>query len=297
MNNTKLQSNTLIPYITDQKKLVDKRLKQMLEAPSTSQHFSNLDGSLKHTVLLNGKRLRPILAMAVYAMYKKDIETILTPACAIELIHAGSLMLDDLPCMDDAQYRRGEKTNHILFGEPVTILASAALWVNAFEILSDIKNVKINQLVRETAECIGKNGLILGQYMDLFAFDKKQSIDDLLQCYTLKTSTLFLLAVRYGATLGGADASERASLERFGDAFGIAFQIHDDIIDATMSESETGKDAHKDQLNNKPNYVSLLGLEKAKLALKKETDTALRELNSIGKDTSILKMLVEYVIN
>ncbi len=297
MNNTKTLPSALLTYFDDKKIQVNKRLVQLLGKPSTSQNFKNLDGSLKHTVLLNGKRLRPILAIAVYEMYQSDIEAVLTPACAIELIHAGSLMLDDLPCMDDAQYRRGEKTNHVLFGESVTILASAALWVNAFEILSDIDNIKINQLVRETAECIGKNGLILGQYMDLFAFDKKQSIDDLLQCYALKTSTLFLLAVRYGATLGGASSSDRASLERFGEAFGIAFQIHDDIIDATLSESETGKDAQKDQSNNKPNYVSLLGLEKAKFALKKETDTALSELNSLDKDTTILKMLVEYVIS
>lgn len=297
MNSVQKLPPELRLYLTDRKKQVNKTLVQILEKPSASQYFSDLDDALKHTVLLHGKRLRPILAIAVYEMYKQDISNVLAPACAIELIHAGSLMLDDLPCMDNAHFRRGKKTNHILYGESVTILASAALWVQAFEILSDIKDVRINQLVRETSESIGKNGLILGQYMDLFAFDKKQSIEDLIKCYTLKTSSLFLLAVRYGTTLGGAKESERLSLESFGNSLGIAFQIQDDIADATLSKSQTGKDTQQDEANHKPNYVSLLGLEQAKEALKKEADSALHALNSINKDTKILKMLLQYVIS
>lgn len=282
-------------YLTSRKELIDDELVAILSAQATSEQFAKLDGAFQHTVLLQGKRLRPILTLAVYEMFRSDAAPALAPACAIELIHAGSLMLDDLPCMDNAEYRRGKKTNHLLYGESITILASAALWTHAFHILSEIKDVEINQLVRETSECIGKNGLILGQYMDLFAFDKKQSIEDLVQCYTLKTSSLFLLAVRYGATLGGATASERQALEQFGNAFGVAFQIQDDIIDATKSESETGKDAHKDESNNKPNYVSLLGLEGAKAARQKEADKALQALSTINRDTSQLKMLLNFI--
>lgn len=285
----------LAHYLKSRKRQVDKTLLKIVSAHPAKDTFKNLDGSFKHTVLLDGKRLRPILALAVYELFNDDITPMLAPACAIELIHAGSLMLDDLPCMDNAALRRGQTTNHLLYGESVTILASAALWVQSFQILSEIKGVPINQLVQETSECIGKNGLILGQYMDLFAFDKSQSLDDLAECYALKTSSLFLLAVRYGATIGGASPSERAALEEFGNAFGIAFQIKDDIIDATQSQALSGKDTQKDRDNNKPNYVSLLGIEGAQQALATEISHALGSLKNLRYDTSRLVQLVEYL--
>jgi len=202
-------------------------------------------------------------------------------------------MLDDLPSMDDADYRRGEKTNHVLYGDATTILASAALWVESFHILAKLKDNKL--LVEATSKYVGKDGLVLGQYMDLFAFEKKQSLKDLRQCYELKTASLFQLAITYGAVLGHASKKEAQALNNFALSFGVAYQIRDDIIDVIETEEESGKDAHKDELNHKPNYVSLLGLEGAKKALKKEVDTAMKALHELHKDTLRLEQLLNTI--
>lgn len=277
-------------YLEPRRKQIDKALLKLLRTSGAYKRFPKLDNSLKHTILLKGKRLRPILALMTYELFSDDTKKIIEPACAIELIHAGSLMLDDLPSMDNAEYRRGNKTNHALYGDAVTILASAALWVEAFRIVGGT-----SALVNATSTYVGKDGLVLGQYMDLYAFNNKQSLKDLRKCYELKTGSLFMLAVTYGAVLGGATAKEQKILKEFAKAFGMAYQIRDDIIDVTKTIKESGKDAHKDQQNNKPNYVTLLGLEGAKKALKKELATAMKALFALKKDTTHLEQLVEAI--
>ena len=280
-------------YLEARKKLVNKTLLKLLGKSGAYKRFGDLDKSFSRTVLLNGKRLRPIMAMMTYELFDdSNLKKILEPACAIELVHAGSLMLDDLPSMDNAEYRRGKKTNHAMFGDAVTILASAGLWVEAFDIVTSADTLDTRKLVNALTKSIGRDGLVLGQYMDLYAFNKKQTLKDLRQCYELKTASLFILAVTFGAVIGGASAKEARVLKDFGMAFGVAYQIRDDIIDATESEKESGKDAHKDEQNNKPNYVSLLGLEGAKKALKKEHVTALKALGDLQKDTTRLEQLL-----
>jgi geranylgeranyl diphosphate synthase type II len=226
----------------------------------------------------------------VFELFSDDTKKMLEAACAIELIHAGSLMLDDLPSMDNADYRRGKKTNHVLYGDAVTILASAALWVEAFRIVGNTP-----ALVAATSQYVGRDGLVLGQYMDLYAFNKKQSLKSLRQCYDLKTASLFKLAVTYGAVLGGASTREQATLEKFAASFGIAYQIRDDIIDATATKTESGKDARKDEQNNKPNYVSVLGIAGARKALQKEVGDARRALASLQGDATRLRQLVDFI--
>lgn len=280
-------------YLAAQKKNVDKTLLKLLRTSGAYKRFPTFDKSLKHTILLKGKRLRPIMVLMTYELFESDIKRVLEPACAIELIHAGSLMLDDLPSMDNADYRRGKETNHVLFGDATTILASAALWVESFHILSKLKDNE--QLIEATSSFVGKDGLVLGQYMDLFAFEKKQSLKDLRQCYELKTASLFQLAVSYGATLGNASKKEALYLNNFALSFGIAYQIRDDIIDVIETEEQSGKDAHKDEQNHKPNYVSLLGLEGAKKALRVELTAALKALNQIHKDTTRFEQLLEAI--
>jgi len=282
-------------YLEAKKKLVNKTLLKLLKKSGAYKRFGELDKSFSHTVLLNGKRLRPIMALMTYELFDDAIEKIVEPACAIELIHAGSLMLDDLPSMDNAEYRRGKKTNHAMFGDAVTILASAGLWVEAFRIIAEADSTETKALINATTESIGRDGLVLGQYMDLYAFNKKQSLKDLRQCYELKTGSLFKLAVTYGAVLGGATTKQTTYLQDFGMAFGVAYQIRDDIIDATETKKESGKDAHKDEQNNKPNYVSLLGLEGARKALKKELAAARKALADLHKDTTRLEQLLDII--
>ncbi len=281
-------------YLEAHKKLVDKTLLKLLKTSGNYRRFPTLDKSLKHTIFLKGKRLRPIMVLMTYELFGGTATEVADTACAIELVHAGSLMLDDLPSMDDAEYRRGKKTNHVLFGDATTILASAALWVESFHILAGTSEAA--PLIEATTKYIGKDGLVLGQYMDLFAFNKQQSLKDLRQCYELKTGSLFMLAATYGAILGGANNQEQKSLEDFARAFGIAYQIRDDIIDATETEQQSGKDAHKDEQNNKPNYVTVLGLIGAQKALKKELATATKALAGLGKDTMRLEQLLNAMV-
>lgn len=280
-------------YLKARKQLVDETLKSISTKVDSAFDVSNLESAYSYTVLLDGKRIRPIMALAVYEIFGDDIEKILIPACAIELIHAGSLMLDDLPCMDDAEYRRGEKASHIVHGESVTILASAGLWVQAFDILADIKDISINELIHETSDYLSKRGIILGQYLDLFAFDKVQTIEELDSCYELKTSGLFRLAVAYGTILGGASQSERQKLDEYARLLGIAFQIRDDIIDVTETKEQSGKDQNKDSENNKANYVSLIGLEESTKQLNTYIDRAIKSVTSIDRDTSRLSALAD----
>lgn len=277
-------------YLESRRKQIDKALLKLLRTSGAYKRFPKLDNSLRHTILLKGKRLRPILALMTFELFSDDAKKIIESACAVELIHAGSLMLDDLPSMDNAEFRRGKRTNHAMYGDAVTILASAALWVEAFRIVGGTP-----ALVNATSAYVGKDGLVLGQYMDLYAFNNKQSLKDLRQCYELKTGSLFMLAVTYGAVLGGATSKEQKILTDFAKAFGLAYQIRDDIIDVTESEKESGKDAQKDEQNNKPNYVSLLDIEGAKKELKKELNVAKESLFSLKKDTTRLEQLVDSI--
>ena len=263
---TKIESPFGI-YLESRKRLVNEQLEKIVEEGPQDHSLRKLADSLKYTLLADGKRMRPLLSIAVYELFKNDIEEIIEPACAIELIHAASLMLDDLPCMDDAEYRRGRQSNHRVFGEATTILASAALFVGAFKIFSKIESVKINPIVKETADSLGRLGLIRGQFLDIESFRSLKTVDELETAYYLKSGLLFENAVKIGALMGGANTEQLEILQKFGRDFGLAFQIRDDINDYILSREESGKDERIDVRNQKPTYVSLLGLAGAEEAL------------------------------
>ena len=290
------KSFNTVQYLRNKKLLVNKVLLELFKQNKSTFDISKLDSALTHTLHLRGKRIRPIIAIATYELFASDLKVIARPACAIELIHAGSLMLDDLPSMDNASYRRGKKTNHLLHGESTVILASAGLWVKAFDLLSDVKDDTINALVRDTSRFIGENGLILGQYLDLFSFDKITTVAQLEYCYELKTAALFRLAVRYGSVLGGADKKSIKTLDQFASHLGIAFQIRDDILDVTETLKESGKDPNQDQINKKINYVSLLGIARAKKELTRHINAAKAELNKLPLDCTTLEGITNQLI-
>lgn len=282
-------------YLADNKIKIDAELFKILTEiiqPSVLPP-NGFEATTIHSVLKGGKRLRPILTVATYQMNGGTDQSIYTAACAMELIHAGSLMLDDLPCMDNADYRRGEPTSHKLFGESTTILASASLWVSAFDILSEIKNENALRLIKKTSKAMGSRGLIQGQLLDLASFNETQNINELEECYRLKTGVLFSLATVAGAILAGAPRVEEIAMEKFGEQLGIAFQIRDDIIDATQTILESGKDARKDQINNKPSYVSILGVEGAKKALNDKLDSCSGLLAQFKNQQTILQQLTD----
>jgi geranylgeranyl diphosphate synthase type II len=286
---------TLDTYLKRTKKRVDTELLKILTKKLQPKKIppNGFKASTIHSVLIGGKRIRPILAIASYEMCGGVDASIYTAACSLELIHAGSLMLDDLPCMDNADYRRGEPTTHKLYGEATTILASASLWVAAYELLSEIDNKQLPELIHKTSTAMGSRGLVQGQLLDLAAFNSTQDIKDLEECYRLKTGVLFALATSMGAILANAPENIVKALDIFGEKLGIAFQIRDDIIDTTQSFEESGKDAHLDSINNKPTYVSILGLEGAKNALQNTLDDCQAQLLLCGEKHTILSQLAD----
>jgi geranylgeranyl diphosphate synthase type II len=275
------------------KSLVDAELSAITaNMVPTSMNTKDYYEALTHSVLEGGKRIRPVFTLAVYELYKKLNPAIITASCVTELIHAGSLMLDDLPCMDDAKYRRGKKSSHYQFGEYLAILASAALWVEGFRLLTELKTDKLDILVSKTATCMGGKGLIQGQLLDLAAFNSVQTSRELRECYKLKTSVLFDLAATIGAVLADADDKDQELISQFAVSFGVAYQIRDDILGAIQTFEQTGKDTKSDEKNHKPNFVSLLGVEKAKVELNKEISKALSCLDQIGRNDANLRALV-----
>ena len=282
-------------YYTERKKLIDFRLSEILNGSgySGSRIF---DEALKYTVLSKGKRVRPVFAIAVFELFDDDIEKIVNPACAIELLHAGSLMLDDLPSMDNAKFRRGNKTSHTQFGESTTILASAGLWVRSFDLIAGTNHKKSSEILSEATKLIGPEGIILGQYYDLEAKISSYTMDELVYHYELKTAALFRLAAKFGSILGGATKYQEDLLDEYARCLGIAFQIKDDIIDATQTSEFSGKDAHLDDLNHKQNFVSTIGLEASESELQKYLELASNALRKTNLDCKHLISITDNLV-
>ncbi len=262
--------------------IVNQKLDEYMEIVYPQKIFK----SMKYTVQLPGKRLRPIMCIESARLFGTDIENVLPTACAIEMLHAQTLIHDDLPCMDNDDYRRGKLTNHKVFGEAIAVLAGDALLTYAPQvILKYSKNLSSEKLVKIMAEyfqAAGAYGVIAGQVMDIEAeklhnpyqiYDvdeekyTEQDAELLHFIHLHKTSDLFKLAVRCGAIIGGADEQKLIALTEFAEKMGIAFQIADDILDVTSTFEKMGKTLGKDQASGKLTYVSLYGLEKAKIDL------------------------------
>lgn len=293
MNTTLSNNMEITAYLSTRKVLIDKHLEKILDSGPTNHQLMKLLDSMSYTLIGNGKRMRPIITIAVYELFDKNIEEVIDPACAIELIHSASLVLDDLPCMDNAEYRRGKKANHIVYGEGTAILASAALWVAAFKIFSKIQSVEINSIVRETADSVGHTGLIKGQFIDIESFKKPQTLEELQDCYYLKTGILFQNAAKIGALMGRATKEQGAILEKFGRDFGLAYQVRDDILDVESTLEKTGKDVKIDAKNGKATYVSLLGIKGAKKTLSNMIEKICKDLKHLELDVDQLVKITQ----
>lgn len=282
-------------YYTERKKLIDFRLSEILNGSgySGSRIF---DEALKYTVLSKGKRVRPVFAIAVFELFDDDIEKIVNPACAIELLHAGSLMLDDLPSMDNAKFRRGNKTSHTQFGESTTILACAALWVRSFDLIANTNHSRAPEILSSATNLVGPEGIILGQYYDLEAIKCSYTMDELVYHYELKTAALFRLAAKFGSVLGGATKHQEDLLDEYARCLGIAFQIKDDIIDATQTAEYSGKDARQDEINHKQNFVSTIGLEASEYELRKYLEMASNALKKTNLDCKHLISITDNLV-
>ena len=243
------------------------RVEQALQGWVGEGAPDGLREAMRYAVLDGGKRLRPLLVLAASEAVQGLPEAALRGACAIELIHAYSLVHDDMPCMDNDVLRRGKPTVHVQFGEAQALLAGDALQAFAFELLTPdderISAAVQAQLCRQLAHAAGSAGMAGGQAIDLASVGLSLTEDQLRQMHRLKTGALLEGSVMMGATCAGAQATARAALQSYGAAVGLAFQVVDDILDVTADSVTLGKTAGKDAASDKPTYVSLLGLERA----------------------------------
>lgn len=225
--------------------------------------------SMKYSLLAGGKRLRPVMACEVATVLGASINEILPTACAIEMLHCQSLIHDDLPCMDNDDYRRGKLTNHKVFGEATAVLAGDALLSFAPKLIIDktpnsISSEQVLKVLREFFIAAGVDGIISGQIVDLASEHKKISEETLSFIYEYKTAKLFKLAVRAGAIIANATEQQIETLTKFAEYYGHAFQIYDDILDVTSTLEELGKTPGKDVNVEKSTYVAMYGLDEAK---------------------------------
>ncbi|SEN22405.1 polyprenyl synthetase family protein [Lihuaxuella thermophila] len=244
--------------------------------------------SMRYSLLAGGKRLRPVLVLATAEACGGDAEKALPFACALEMIHTYSLIHDDLPCMDNDDFRRGKPTNHKVFGDAQAILAGDALLTEAFGLMAaGAKQAGLSAgtaltIIEEASRCAGAKGMVGGQVSDLLSENRTITLEELESIHRRKTGDLIAFAVRTGARLAGASDGLLSALTRFAYGLGLAFQIQDDILDVIGDQHLIGKPVGSDQARNKATYPALLGLEASKQKLREVTDAAKAEL--LGHD-------------
>lgn len=262
--------------------------------------ISPVDKAMAYSVAAGGKRLRPILLMAAADAVGGDGPKFVSVAAGLEMIHTYSLIHDDLPCMDNDDYRRGKLTNHRMFGDAMALLAGDGLLTQAFEVMleqRDVEPKRLLQVVQLVARCAGPVGMVGGQALDITSEDKVLTEKEMRQLHEAKTGALFVAAIRGGAILGGADAALLQDMTRFAKLFGLAFQITDDILDVTGDEKIMGKPAHTDEKLKKSTYVSLFGLEKAQEIAKSTLNEAEAILAPYGEKAEPLVEITHYLYN
>jgi len=286
-------------YIQERAALVDQALLDIM--PSQELYPVRIHQAMHYSVFAGGKRLRPILCLAAAEAVGKDFQPLVPVACTLEMIHTYSIIHDDLPAMDNDDYRRGKLTNHKVFGEGIAVLTGDALLTYAFEILARNgaeypHNQGYWQVVWEIASAVGTLGMIGGQVVDLESEGTNLADEKHLEyIHTHKTGALFRASMRAGALLACASAEELKSLTIYAEKFGLAFQITDDLLDLFGEEKKLGKPIGSDAKNNKVTYPALYGVDKSKLFIREaieEAETALKQLPGLIEP---LELLLRYL--
>ena len=285
--------------MNDYIKLVDEKLDEFMPI----QYPDDIFKAMKYTVTLQGKRLRPIMCLETCRMFGGNFEDAIPTACAIEMLHAQTLIHDDLPCMDNDDYRRGKLTNHKVFGEANAVLAGDALLTFAPQLI--VKNSKklgaekLINILEEYFHAAGAFGVIAGQVIDIESERATSKIPDpektLEYIHTHKTADLFKLALRSGAIIADATEKELEEITEFGQCMGVAFQIADDILDETSTFEEMGKTMGKDKDAGKLTYTSLYGLEKSKKDLNEKLDKCLDILHKNNLKSEVFEQILEKI--
>ena len=281
--------------------IVEKELQKYIRDKSCPE--SKLNESMEYSLISGGKRLRPILILATYRLFRKDIEKCMPYAVAIEMIHNFSLIHDDLPAIDNDNFRHGKLTNHKKFNESIAILAGDGLMNYAYIVISeDLKNTTSKEELETKLKVFNEftkavDRMIAGEYVDTEFEGKPISSDYLEYMHKNKTGALIKLCVRMGAILGNASEKQLQDLTTYAEKIGLAFQIKDDILSEIGDELITGKPVGNDREKNKCTYVTKYGLEEAKSILNKITEEALEVIKEHEENGEFLKELALYIKN
>jgi farnesyl diphosphate synthase len=287
-------------WITTYSERTELALDRLLDSTQITPH--RLHEAMRYAAQGGGKRIRPLLVFAAGQLGdhgNAEIVALDAAAVAIECIHAYSLVHDDLPCMDDDDLRRGRPTVHKAFDEATALLVGDALQTRAFEILANANcdpQVRL-KMISALAAASGSRGMAGGQAIDLESVGKRLDLPGLQQMHAMKTGALLSCAVELGGIAAQLNPTQMAHLETYSKALGLAFQIVDDVLDATADSQTLGKTAGKDAAANKPTYVTLMGLDYAQKQAKELQETAIASLNSFGASAQALKDLALLVVN
>jgi geranylgeranyl diphosphate synthase type II len=297
----------LIAYMKENRERIDEALGKTL--PRLKETPSALHEAMRYSVFAGGKRLRPLLCMMSAEIFGAEREEVILPACSLELVHTYSLIHDDLPAMDDDDYRRGKLSCHKAFGEALGILAGDALLTLAFGFVAQYAADGTGaECARILARAAGHAGMVGGQVLDLEAEGRTAAgsvtpaeegeatpLERVEAVHQRKTGALLTAAVEMGGVLGGADADARAVLRGYGGKIGLAFQVKDDILDIESTDEAMGKTVGKDEASGKLTYPSVLGLEESKALLRETVMDAKKILAPFGEKALMLRLLADFI--
>jgi geranylgeranyl diphosphate synthase type II len=291
---------SLVAVMAERRRQVDAALEEWL--PQQGNHPPKVHEAMRYSVFAGGKRLRPLLALLSCEAVGGNLEDAMPAAVALEMVHTYSLIHDDLPAMDDDDYRRGRRTCHRVYGEAMAILAGDALLTHAFQVLADpaprrVPAARRLQVIAEIAEAAGSRGMVGGQAMDIVAEGHEIDRPTLVYLHTHKTGALIRASVRVGAIAGGAVDEQLLALTRYGDRVGLAFQIVDDILDIEGASEEMGKTAGSDLRRKKATYPAVMGLEESRREAALLLQEAKEALRPLGEKGAILGALADFVGN
>ena len=296
-------------YLEEKKEIVDLALEKYFPSQPGSIEGEVIPASLhkaiRYSLFAGGKRIRPILSMAAFESVGGKGDTILPFSCALELIHTYSLIHDDLPALDNDDYRRGNPTCHKVFGEAIGILAGDALLTEAFRLMTNqviqefsLRNGRLAlDVIHQVAQAAGVFGMVGGQVVDIESEGKGVDFPTLQYIHTHKTGALILVSVRVGAMLGGANKETLKALTRFGEGIGLTFQIADDILNVEGKAALLGKKTGSDLSRKKATYPSLFGLEESKRRAKELVTSAVEAIRSFGSEAEPLREIAWFILS
>lgn len=277
-------------YLEDKKNIIDKALDEFLPPENKSPFI--IHQAMRYSVFSGGKRIRPILTLITAELLDQEIEKVISAACGIELIHTFSLIHDDLPCIDNDDFRRGKPSNHKVFGEAIALLAGDALLVSGFELIaknSEVKGIKkqsIINLIKEISFYIGTANMLGGQVEDINPGNKNIKKEDLYNLYMKKTAALICVSIRAGAILSNANQRQLKALTKYGENIGLAFQIVDDMLDIMQDE----------RVMKKPTYPNQYGIKESKNEADRLIKEAKDSLKIFNNKAETLKNLADYIL-